>query len=63
VTGLTLSEVAQNAGEGFAGQAVTGRYMPMLVQIDNTEGGIGYNEGKATGNRAPVGCAVQRRDL
>ena len=27
--------------EGFAGLAATGRYMPVLVQIDNTNGGIG----------------------
>ena len=27
--------------EGYAGYAATGRYMPMLVQIDNTNGGIG----------------------
>jgi len=61
VTGLTLSDVAQNAGEGFAGQAVTGRYMPMMVQIDNTDGGIGYSDGKANGNRAPWG--VQFADV
>ena len=38
-TGLTLSELDQP--EGFAGLAITGRYMPMLVQIDNTDGGVG----------------------
>ena len=37
-TGLTLAEL--DAPEGFAGLAVTGRYMPMLVQIDNTDGGV-----------------------
>lgn len=37
-TGLALDEM--EAMEGFAGMAVTGRYMPMLVQIDNTDGGV-----------------------
>ena len=37
-TGLPLDEL-ENV-EGFAGLAVTGRYMPMLVQIDNTDGGV-----------------------
>lgn len=45
-TGLTLSELDQP--EGFAGLAITGRYMPMLVQIDNTDGGVG--------DRAPWGA-------
>lgn len=36
-TGLPFSDMEKP--EGFAGQAVTGRYMPMLVQIDNNEGG------------------------
>ena len=37
-TGLPLEDL--EAIEGFAGLAVTGRYMPMLVQIDNTDGGV-----------------------
>lgn len=37
-TGLTLSDL--ETPDGFAGLAVTGRYMPMLVQIDNSEGGV-----------------------
>ena len=37
-TGLYLEDL--EAPAGFAGLAVTGRYMPMLVQIDNTSGGI-----------------------
>lgn len=37
-TGLKLDEL--ETVEGFAGLAVTGRYMPMLVQIDNTDGGV-----------------------
>ncbi|MBE5804806.1 MAG: DUF3048 domain-containing protein [Clostridiales bacterium] len=37
-TGLPLEDLEQV--EGFAGLAVTGRYMPMLVQIDNTDGGV-----------------------
>ena len=45
-SGLTLSELDQP--EGFAGLAITGRYMPMLVQIDNTDGGVG--------DRAPWGA-------
>ncbi|MBR6029570.1 MAG: DUF3048 domain-containing protein [Clostridia bacterium] len=40
-TGLKLSDRAAIAGEGFAGLAITGRYQPMLVQIDNTNGGAG----------------------
>ena len=46
-TGLTLADL--ETPEGFAGLAVTGRYMPMLVQIDNFNGGIGY--------RAPWGVS------
>lgn len=37
-TGLNLDEL--ETVDGFAGLAVTGRYMPMLVQIDNTDGGV-----------------------
>ena len=57
-TGLVLSDVAKRAPEtGFAGLAMTGRYMPMLVQIDNAEAGIGYDSnGKYTGKRAPWGA-------
>ena len=62
-TGLLLKDVAARAPEGgFAGLAITGRYMPMLVQIDNAEGGIGYDkDGKYTGKRAPWG--VQYTDV
>jgi len=42
-TGLELATL--DVPDGFAGLAVTGRYTPMLVQIDNSEGGVG--------NRAP----------
>ena len=42
-TGLTLSEM--DIPDNFVGLAVTGRYTPALVQIDNYEGGMG--------NRAP----------
>ena len=55
-TGRLLADVAENAQDGFTGMAVTGRYMPILMQIDNTDGGIGYNDGKATGYRAPWGA-------
>ena len=51
VTGRLLSQVAADApATGFAGQALTGRYMPIIVQIDNADGGIGYDSttGKAT---------------
>ncbi|MBR2718181.1 MAG: DUF3048 domain-containing protein [Clostridia bacterium] len=37
-TGLLLDDLEDIVG--FAGLAVTGRYMPMLVQIDNTDGGV-----------------------
>lgn len=37
-TGLTLADL--EAPDGFAGLAITGRYMPMLVQIDNDAGGV-----------------------
>lgn len=47
ITGRPLADVEQI--EGFAGQAITNRYMPMLVQIDNTDGGV--NE------RAPWGAS------
>ena len=42
-TGLTLADY--DVPDGFSGLAATGRYMPVLIQIDNSEGGIG--------NRAP----------
>lgn len=45
-TGRTLADI--EVPEGSAGLAATGRYMPMLVQIDNAEGGMGY--------RAPWGA-------
>lgn len=47
ITGRVLADVKKI--DGFAGQAVTGRYMPVLVQIDNTDGGV--NE------RAPWGAS------
>ena len=40
-TGRNLAEVAAEAPEGAAGLAVTGRYMPIMVQIQNTKQGIG----------------------
>ncbi len=46
-TGRTLSRLPQF--EGFAGLAVTGRYLPMLVQIGNDSGGVG--------ERAPWGVS------
>ena len=42
-TGLTLADL--DAPDGFAGLAVTGRYLPMLVQIDNTDGGVNNPDG------------------
>ncbi len=46
VTGRTLADLEYI--DDFAGQAITTRYMPMLVQIDNANGGIGL--------RAPWGA-------
>lgn len=46
-TGRTLSDLPQI--EGFQGLAVTGRYLPMLVQIGNDSGGVG--------DRAPWGIS------
>ncbi len=46
-TGRTLDRVIPPAG--YEGLAVTGRYMPMLVQIGNDSGGVG--------DRAPWGVA------
>ena len=46
-TGLTLSTLY--VPDGFSGMALTGRYLPMMVQIDNTDGGVGA--------RAPWGAA------
>lgn len=37
-TGLPLEDYDQM--NGFAGLAITGRYQPMLVQIDNSDGGV-----------------------
>lgn len=45
-TGLTLNEL--DVPSGFTGMAKTGRYVPMMAQIGNDEGGIGY--------RAPWGA-------
>ena len=38
-TGRQLASLAKPSG--FAGLAVTGRYLPMLVQIGNDSGGVG----------------------
>ena len=38
-TGRNLDEVAEEAPDGAQGYAVIGRYMPILVQISNPEGG------------------------
>lgn len=46
-TGLTLSTL--NVPTGFTGMAATGRYLPMMVQIGNDDGGVG--------NRAPWGAS------
>ena len=45
-TGLTLSDIY--VPEGSTGMAATGRYLPMMVQICNDDGGVG--------NRAPWGA-------
>ena len=56
-TGLNLKE--ELAGydpeetDGFSGMAITGKYTPMLVQIDNSEGGVG-NRAPWDGNFADV---------
>ena len=39
-TGRNLAEVAAEVPEGYAGLAVTGRYMPFMVQIMNSNQGI-----------------------
>jgi len=62
-TGRYLEDLTDSVPAGFVGQAVTGWYMPIIVQIDNADGGIGYDSsnGKANGNRAPWG--VQYSDI
>lgn len=45
-TGLKLADM--EVPEGYTGMAATGRYLPMMVQIGNDDGGIGY--------RAPWGA-------
>ena len=40
-TGRNLDEVKAEAPENAAGLAVTGRYMPVMVQITNGKSGIG----------------------
>lgn len=42
-TGLALDSYADIPGS-YRGLAVNGRYMPMVVQIDNTNGGVGDNQ-------------------
>ena len=55
VTGRLLSQVAADApATGFAGQALTGRYMPIIVQIDNADGGIGYDSTTGKAPASPV---------
>ena len=39
-TGRNLVEEGIEAPDGFVGMAVTGRYMPVIVQIDNSFGGL-----------------------
>lgn len=46
-TGRTLASLPKP--EGFQGLAITGRYLPMLVQVGNDSGGVG--------DRAPWGVA------
>ncbi len=48
VTGRNLNDV--EFVENFAGQAITGRYMPMMIQIDNAGGGVNSS---TYGQRAP----------
>ena len=50
-TGRKLDDI--DVLEGFTGLAVTGRYMPMLVQIDNAGGGVRTEE---FGRREPWGA-------
>ena len=44
-TGRSLAEVSSEVKDGFLGMAVTGQYMPLMVQVTNSGAGIG--------NRAP----------
>lgn len=50
-TGRVLADI--DLIEGFTGLAITGRYMPMLVQIDNAGGGVKSSE---YGRRQPWGA-------
>ncbi len=54
-TGLPLAQLAAEAPDGYVGLAITGRYLPFLVQIDNTDGGIGpmNRNNPRLGNRSP----------
>ena len=45
-TGCSLAEAGKDVLDGFTGMAVTGRYMPLMVQVTNSGAGIG--------NRAPL---------
>ena len=44
-TGRSLAEAGKDVKDGFMGMAVTGQYMPLMVQVTNSGSGIG--------NRAP----------
>lgn len=44
-TGRSLADVSSEVKDGFLGMAVTGQYMPLMVQVTNSGSGIG--------NRAP----------
>ncbi|MDO4483078.1 MAG: hypothetical protein Q4C54_01200, partial [Clostridia bacterium] len=50
-TGLPLEDY--DLPSGFGGLAATGHYQPILVQIDNTNGGVNYD----TNNCAPWGAS------
>ena len=45
-TGRSLADVGREVKDGFLGMAVTGQYMPLMVQVTNSGSGIG--------NRAPL---------
>lgn len=48
-TGRNLDEVSLNVPDGFLGAAMTGKYLPVMVQVSNSSNGFNSAENIATG--------------
>ena len=48
-TGRSLADVSAEVKDGFLGMAVTGQYMPLMVQVTNSGSGIGIGIARGHG--------------